>query len=118
MMEVEVPPEFNGLLRRLKVFQRNRKAFETKAFALIDVLEKSTYRATARKLSRFLEPVSKSAVWYWVKRFRERLRLAGRRRFRPFMALDETCLKSRGERLWVRAAVDPVSGETLALEAS
>jgi transposase-like protein len=33
------------------------------------------------------------------------------------MAVDETCLKSRGERLWVWAAVDPETGEAIRLEA-
>lgn len=115
---MKIPPRLEELFTELNVFERNRKSFEVKAFAVVDYMERSTYRATAKKVTSFLEPVSKSAVWYWVKRFRSRVRLAEGRRRRRLMAVDETCLKSRGQRLWVWAAMDPETGEVVRLEAS
>ena len=49
-----------------------------------------------RKTTQFMESVSKSSVWYWVKQLRSKLRLAEERRRRNLIAVDETCLKSRG----------------------
>ena len=115
---MRVPPRLGKLFKELKVFQRNKKSFASKVFAVADYMAKSTYRATAWKATRFLEPLSKSAVWYWVKQLRSKIRLTEERRRRNLVAVDETCLKSRGERLWVWAAVDPETSETVRLEAS
>lgn len=117
-MKLKIPPMLGELFRELKVFKRNKKSFVSKVFAVADYMAKSTYRATAWKATWFLEPVSKSAVWYWVKQLRSKIRLAEDKRRRRLIAVDETCLKSRGERIWVWAAVDPETGETVRLEAS
>jgi transposase-like protein len=117
-MKLKIPPKLDMLFRELKVFKRNKKSFASKVFTVADYLARSTYRATAWKATRFLEPVSKSSVWYWVKQLRSKLHLTEERKRRNLIAVDETCLKSRGERLWVWAAVDPETGETIRIEAS
>ncbi len=115
---MKIPPILGELFKKLKVFRRNRKSLASKVFAVADYLARSTYRATAWKATRFLEPVSKSSVWYWVRQLRSKVQLAEERRRRNLVVVDETCLKSRGERLWVWAAVDPETGETIRVEAS
>lgn len=117
-MKLKIPLRLRELFEELKVFTRNKKSFATKVFAVADYMAKSTYRATASKMKAFLEPASKSAVWYWVKQLRSRISPAEEQRRRSLIAVDETCLKSRGERLWVWAAVDAETGETVRLEAS
>jgi len=57
-MELRAPPRLDELFKRFKVFERNKKSLAVKIFAVFDYLERSTYRATARKLTRFFEPVS------------------------------------------------------------
>jgi len=117
-MKLKIPPRLRELFKELKIFIRNKKSFASKIFAVADYMTKSTYRATAWKATHFMEPISKSSVWYWVKQLRAKLRLAEERRPRRLLAVDETCLKSRGEKLWIWAAVDPETGETVRLEAS
>jgi transposase-like protein len=117
-MKLKIPPKLSSLFRELRVFRRNKKTFASKVFAVADYLAKSTYRATAWKATQFLEPVSKSSVWYWVRQLRSKIPLAEGRRRRSLVAVDETVLRSRSENRWVWAAVDPETGETVRLEAS
>jgi len=117
-MKLKIPQKLDALFKELKVFIRNKKSLASKVFAVADYMAKSTYHATAWKTTRFLEPVSKSSVWYWVKQLRSKIRLTEERKRRDLIAIDETCLKSKGERLWVWAAVDAETGETVRLEAS
>ncbi len=63
-MKLKIPPRLRELFEELKVFTPNKKSFASKVFALSRLHDKSTYRATASKMKAFLEPVSKSAVWY------------------------------------------------------
>mgnify|MGYP001027954405 CR=1 FL=1 len=117
-MKLKIPQRLGELFKELEVFPRNKKRLASKVFTMSDYLAKSMYRATASKATRFLEPLSKSSVWYWVKQLRSRIHLAEGRRRRNLVTVDKTCLESRGERLWVWAAVDPERGETVWLEAS
>jgi len=45
--------------------------------------------------------VSKTAVWKWVVKLREKLQMASERKARRFIAVDETCVKVDGEQYWV-----------------
>ncbi len=59
--------------------------------------------------------VSKTAVWRWVVKLREKLQIASERRARRFIAVDETCVNVNGEQYWVYSALDIERNELLSM---
>ncbi len=51
-------------------------------------------RRTARILSE-LHPVSKTAVWNWIKKFEEKLSISAKKKHRNLVAIDGTIVKAR-----------------------
>ncbi|MGC8998358.1 MAG: hypothetical protein ACP5JW_03015 [Candidatus Bathyarchaeia archaeon] len=60
----------------------------------------SSFRRVARVLSEYCI-VSKTAVWRWVVKLREKLNIASKKKPRRFIAVDETCVNVNGEQYWV-----------------
>ena len=57
---MKAPPRLEDIFRELRLFERNRNSFEVKVFAVADYMEGLIYRATARKVTGFLDLISKS----------------------------------------------------------
>jgi transposase-like protein len=74
-------------------------------------------RKVSKVLSMALEPISKSAVHYLVRRVSE-IRVSKEPRYRRCIAVDETKLSVKGVYVYVWSAVDVDSRELLALGAS
>lgn len=75
-------------------------------------------RSVAKLSTLFLEPVSKSVVWYWADKLRRRIRLEVKKRRRNFIAMDGTVLKAQGQKLWLWSSMDPERKEILVLHVS
>jgi len=87
------------------LFERNRVPFGFVVLGLAMYFQISSLRRTAKVLSEYCR-VSKTAVWKWVVKLRERLSIASERRDRRFIAVDETCVNVNGEQYWVYSALD------------
>ena len=94
-----------GLVEGLRLFERNKVPFGLKVLGLAMHFQISSLRRTARVLSEYCS-VSKTAVWRWIVKLRERLNTASERKARRFIAVDETCVKVNGEQYWVYSALD------------
>jgi len=93
---------------------RNKVPFELKVLGLALYIQLSSLRRAARALSE-VRSVSKTAVWKWVKSFRERLNIRPSRMPRRLIALDETCVKVNGLEYWIYAAIDVDVNEVLSM---
>ena len=74
----------------------------------------SSLRRTARVLSECCR-VSKTAVWKWVAKLREKLSIALERKPRRLVAVDETCVRVNGEQYWVYSALDVERNEVMSM---
>ena len=59
--------------------------------------------------------VSKTAVWRWVVKLREKLNIASEGKARRFIAVDEACVKVNGEKYWVYSALDIDRNELISM---
>lgn len=100
-----------------KIFEHNKKNFETKVFACIIWIVYSSFRKTSKVVSLFLEPISKSDIWYCVNKLKKELEVQRQKRVHRFVAIDETCLKINGKVIYVYGAIDPETKEVLGLKA-
>jgi transposase-like protein len=103
-----------GLVERLGLFERNKVPLGLKVLGLAMYFQTSSLRRTARVLSEYCR-VSKTAVWKWVVKLRERLNIASERKPRRFIAVDETCVKVNGEQYWVYSALDIDRNELISM---
>jgi putative transposase len=93
------------IVKELKVFERNKVPLEVKVLGIATYIQTSSVRRTARILSE-LHPVSKTAVWNWIKKFEEKLPISAERKQRKLVAVDETVVKARKKHYYVYSAVD------------
>ncbi|MEM2498187.1 MAG: hypothetical protein QXQ28_02020 [Candidatus Nezhaarchaeales archaeon] len=93
------------MVDRLRLFEGNRVPLGLKVLGLAVYFQILSLRRAARVLSEYCS-VSKTAVWKWVVKLRERLNVAYEKRSRRFMAVDEACVKVNGEQYWVYSALD------------
>jgi len=105
-----------GLVERLRLFERNKVPLGLKVLGLALHFQTSSLRRTAKVLSEFCS-VSKTAVWKWVVKLRERLVISLERKPRCFIAADETCVKVNGMQYWVYSALDIDRNELLHMRA-
>lgn len=56
-------------------------------------------------------PVSKTAVWNWIKKFEQKLPISTEKKERNLIAIDETVVKARKKKYYVYAAVDVEKNE-------
>lgn len=103
-----------GLVERLRLFERNKVPLGLKVLGLAMYFQISSLRRTARVLSEFCM-VSKTAVWKWVVKLREKLQIASEKRARRFIAVDETCVNVNGEQYWVYSALDVDRNELISM---
>ena len=103
-----------GLVERVRLFERNRVPLSFKVLGLAMYFQVSSFRRTARVLSEFCT-VSKTAVWKWIVKLREKLNIASERKIRRFVAVDETCVNVNGEQYWVYSALDVDGNELISM---
>ena len=80
-MKVEV------IVKELKLFEINKNPLEIKILGIAIYIKTSSVRRTAKILSEF-HPVSKSAIYKWIKKFEEKLSVVTEKRLRKFIAID------------------------------
>ena len=114
---IDIPFSFRELIRNLNIFKRNKKNFETKVLCLIDYIIISSVRKTAEKVSLITENISKSSVHDYIKAFREKIKeinsFNSEKKEHKVIAVDETCLKVNGKKIYVYSAVDVESKEII-----
>ena len=88
------------IVKELKVFERNKVPLEIKILGIATYIQTSSVRRTARILSE-LHPVSKTAVWNWVKKFEEKLPVSAEKKPRNLVAIDETVVKANKKKYYV-----------------
>jgi transposase-like protein len=62
--------------------------------------------------------VSKSAIHKWVKAFSSKINLTVEKKDRKLIAVDESCIKRNGQRLYIWLAIDVNSKELLSYHVS
>jgi putative transposase len=77
-------------------------------------IQLSSLRRAARALSE-IHRVSKTAVWKWVRKLSEKIRIDPPRMPRRLIALDEACVKVNGLKYRVYAAMDVDRDEMLTM---
>lgn len=65
-----------NFIKRKNIFIRNKKPILLKAISLIDYIFHGSLRKIAKKLSMFFEPITKSSVHRYVKKFQSKVRIA------------------------------------------
>lgn len=103
-----------ALVERLRLFVRNRVPLDLKVFGLAIYFQTSSLRRTARVLSERFR-VSKTAVWRWIVKLREKMDMDAERKTRRFIAIDETCVNVNGEHYWVYSALDIDRNELISM---
>jgi len=103
-----------GLVERLRLFERNRVPLGLKVLGLAMYFQISSLRMAARVLSEYCS-VSKTAVWKWIVKLREKLNISSERSARRFIAVDETCVKVNGEQYWIYSALDVDRNELISM---
>jgi len=103
-----------SLVEGLGVFERNKVPLELKILGLAFHIQLSSLRRAARALSE-IHRVSKTAVWKWVRKLSEKIRIDPPRMPRRLIALDEACVKVDGLEYWVYAAMDVDRDEMLTM---
>ncbi len=117
---IEIPFSFKELVKKLNLFKRNKKRFETKVLCLIDYIILSSLRKTAKKVSTFTENISKSSVHRYVKAFRKKIEsifYTEKPKEHRIIAIDETCLKVNGRKIYVYSAVNAENNEIIYMKA-
>ncbi len=94
-----------GIVKELKVFERNEVPLEIKVLGIATYIQTSSVRRTARILSE-IHPVSKTSVWNWIKKFEEKLPITTEKKPRNLVAIDETVVKARKKKHYVYSGVD------------
>jgi len=85
------------IVKKLKVFERNKIPIEVKIFGIATYIQTSSVRRTAKILSE-VYPVSKSSVHRWIKKFEEKLPIATEKKPRNLDSSNST-FKCRGSEM-------------------
>ena len=101
-----------GIVKELKVFERNKVPFEIKVLGIATYIQTSSVRRTAKILSE-IHPVSKTSVWNWIKKFEEKLPISSEKKQRNLVAIDETVVKANKKHYYVYAAIDVERNELI-----
>lgn len=115
---VELALSLINFVNRQNIFVRNKKSILTKSLSLIDYIFHGSLRKIAKKLSTFMEPISKSAIHRYVKKFQAKVRVAIEPKERDMIDVDETCIKKNGSKCFIWAAVDVFTKELIAWDVS
>ena len=99
-----------------RLLREEQNILEIKVLGIVTYIQTSSVRRTARILSE-LHPVSKTAVWNWIKKFEEKLPISAERKQRNLIAIDETVVKARKKKYYVYSAVDVERNELVLIKA-
>lgn len=105
-------PSVKELVKQLDLFKRNKVPIEIKILGIAMYFQTSSTRKTARILSE-IHPVSRTAVWNWVKKVEEKLPVSTEKKVRTIVAVDETVVKANKKKYYVYAAVDVERNELI-----
>ena len=94
-----------GNCKGVENLREKQNILEIKVLGIATYIQTSSVRRTARILSE-LHPVSKTAIWNWIKKFEEKLPISAERKQRNLIAIDETVVKARKKKYYVYSAVD------------
>ena len=100
------------IVKEFNIFERNKVPLEVKILGIATYIQTSSVRRTAKILSE-LHPVSKTAVWNWIKKFEQKLPISTEKKQRNLIAIDETVVKANKKRYYVYAAVDVEKNELI-----
>jgi putative transposase len=100
------------IVKGLRIFERNKVPLEIKILGIAIYVQTSSVRRTAKILSE-LQPVSKSSVHRWIKKFEERLPIITEKKRRKLIAIDETVVKANGKKYYIYAAIDVERNELI-----
>ena len=103
------------IVKKLKVFERNKIPIEVKIFGIATYIQTSSVRRTAKILSE-IYPVSKSSIHRWIKKFEEKLPISSEKKPRNLIAIDETVVKANKKRYYVYSAVDVERNELILMK--
>lgn len=97
----ELAKSLLSFVKKQNIFIRNKKPILLKSISLIDHIFHGSYRKIANKLSIFFEPLTKSAIWYYVKKFQSKVRIAISAKERSMIAINETVVKINGSKCYL-----------------
>jgi len=115
---VELALSLINFIKRQNIFIRNKKPLLLKSISLIDYIFHGSLRKIAKKLTTFFEPISKSAIHRYAKKFQSKVRIGIEAKERSMIAIDETCIKLNGQKCFLWAAVDIFTKELIAWDVS
>jgi len=107
------------LFTELNIFIRNKKPFAAKVTSVLDYMFGISYRKIKQKLE-FLYGIKIciTSIYKWVKKFCKNIKVATGKKYREQIAVDETCIMDRGEKLYLWAAIDLNTKEIVAYHSS
>ncbi len=100
------------ILEEQKIFERNKVPKELKYLGIAMYFQTCSLRKTARTLSE-IYPVSRSAVWRWVRKVETNMPISTERKHRDIVLVDETVVKSNGLQYYVYSAIDKERNEVV-----
>lgn len=100
------------ILDDLNIFERNKVPIEVKYLGVAIYFQTSSLRKTAKILSE-MHPVSKSAVWRWIKKVETSLPISSEKKQRNTVLIDETVVKGNGQNYYVYSAIDQERNEVI-----
>jgi len=103
------------IVKEVKVFERNKIPLEVKILGIATYIQTSSVRKTAKILSE-IYPVSKTSVWSWVKKFREKIPITTEKKERKTVVIDEIVVKSGKKCYYVHTAVDVERNEIILMK--
>ncbi len=104
--------QVSGLLDDLNLFERNKVPKEVKYLGIAMYSQTSSLRKTARVLSE-IHPVSKTAVWRWIKKVESKLPNPTEKKQRDLVLIEETVVKGNGLNYYIYSAVDKERNEII-----
>ena len=88
------------LIEELNLFERERVPNDIRILGIATYIQTSSTRRTAKIISEF-HPVSHTAVWKWIKKFKEKLPISTEKKKRNLVATDETIVKANKKSYYV-----------------
>ena len=104
--------KIKDLVEALNIFERNKVPLEIKILGIAIYFQTSSIRRTAKILSE-IHPVSRTAVWRWIKKLEQKLPVSTEKKVRETIAVDETVVKANKKKYYVYAAIDVERNELI-----
>ena len=104
--------QVTGILDDLNLFERNKVPKEVKYLGIAMYFQTSSLRKTAKVLSE-IYPVSKTAVWRWIRKVEAKLPNPTEKKQRDLILIDETVVKGNGLNYYIYSAIDKERNEVI-----